>query len=240
MFSDPYLNQIQISLNQYMNSMSPEDVNRMQQIVNKVHGYGTVKQFSFFNAVMAKFRIRKVLLVGVYMGRDASFILNAANHLNIDLNFTGVDKFSDDFCEDWPEEMKGKSWSEAGFGTCPNIEATLENLSSVGFDNVNLIKQRDEDYLSRCQEVYDLIYLDTSHDYETVLRQLNQVENLIHPNTIIAGDDYSDRDTWGVIKAVKENTTEHGVHMDWVWYTSAANLSPNKRKMRRHFPDLVE
>ncbi|MGC6508523.1 MAG: class I SAM-dependent methyltransferase [Myxococcota bacterium] len=235
---EPYLREIHQTLHGIGN-VSEADIARMSNIVNQVPGYGNIKQFCFFNRLLTSFPIRKVLLIGVYRGRDASFILDAARHHGIEVALTGVDKFSDDFCEDWPEEKRSQNWAEAGFGVAPSIEETRRHLAQVGFEDVTLIKSNDEQFLASCQDTYDLIYLDTAHDYQTVLRQIYQVQDLLHPNTIISGDDYSDKDTWGVIKAVKENTIEHSVFMDWIWFTTAANISPKKRSVRRHFPHLI-
>ena len=83
---------------------------------------------------------------------------------------------------------------------------------------------RDDIFLDQDDQQYDFIYIDTSHDYETVQRQLRQVRRLSHEHTIISGDDYSDSGTWGVKKAVIECTQEHGLFLNWVWYTFAKHL----------------
>ena len=236
----PYLQQVHDILHIGGSQLSVEDVSRMKAITTTVPGYGDFLQFCFFNRLISSLPIRKVLLIGVYRGRDACFILDAARHHNVDIQFIGVDKFSDDFCEDWSDNKRDLKWEEAGYGTAPNIEETRRHLQMNGFENVNLVKSKDEDYLSSCNEVFDLIYIDTAHDYKTVLRQIYQVEPLIHTNTIVCGDDYSDeRERWGVVKAVKENTSQHSVFADWIWFTTAAGVSPNRRAIKKHFPHLL-
>ena len=150
--------------------------------------------------------------------------MDAARAYDIEIDFTGVDKFSDDFCEDWPEEDKSKNWEDAGFGVAPNIDETRRHLLCVGFSDVNLVKMHDATFMAQDNNIYDFIYIDTSHDYETVQRQIRQVKRLCHDNTIVSGDDYSDNGTWGVPKAVRDETKEHGLFLNWIWYTLGKNL----------------
>lgn len=238
--SDPYLISLSNEISEYVRNLGPGDRQTMEKITEIVPGYGGFRHYAFFNAIIDIVKPKKVLLIGVYRGRDACFILESARKAGVEISLTGVDKFSDDFCEDWPEEKLKLSWEDAGFGTAPNIEESRNHISSAGYDHFELIQKHDDQFLAACTEVYDLIYIDTSHDYQTVLRQIYQVRTLLHSNTIIAGDDYSDHDTWGVIKAVKENTTEHVVFDNWIWYTSAVHIDPNMRSIRRHFKNLVK
>ena len=223
--SDPELLNMAQSLDEYRMEMSVSSLQRLLQIISCVPGYGKLKQFAFFNCMISKYKPKKVLLIGVYKGRDSSFILDASRNYGVDISFTGVDKFSDDFCADWPQEDQSKTWEDAGFGPAPSIEEARKNLSNVGFPNVHLIKSHDEEFLAQDDQKYDLIYIDTSHDYETVRRQLHQVRRLSHENTIISGDDYSDHGTWGVKRAVIDGTKEHGLFLNWVWYTFAKHIN---------------
>ena len=218
-------------LEDYYQRFDFSSLHRMSAIVNKIPGYGTIKQFSFFNFIISQIQPKRILLIGVYRGRDTCFLLEAARHHQLEINFTGVDKFSDDFCDDWPEELKQKTWEQAGFGTAPSIEDTKQNLCKFGFNDVNLIEMRDEEFLSTDTNIYDFIYLDTSHDYNSVRRQIKKALRLSHPNTIISGDDYSDAGTWGVKKAVEEGTFEHGLYLDWIWYVHAKNCVDYQSKI---------
>jgi predicted O-methyltransferase YrrM len=75
--------------------------------------------------------------------------------------------------------------------------------------DVRLIQQQHETFLTTCQEAYDLIYIDTSHDYETVRRQLAQARPLVAEGGLLAGDDYSDEGKWGVPQALHDSAPGH-------------------------------
>jgi hypothetical protein len=92
---------------------------------------------------------------------------------------------------------------------------------------VHLIRQHDSAFLAGSRARYDLIYLDTSHDYETVIRQMRQAALLLSPNGIMAGDDYSDAGTWGVCRAVSEAAPGHAVFGGWIWIATQDELAPD-------------
>ena len=91
-------------------------------------------------------------------------------------------------------------------------------MTRLGFsDNVMLIKQRDEAFLASCSQCFDAIYIDTSHDYETVARQVRQTVGLLNEDGLLCGDDYSDQGTWGVKRAISEFAPGHVVFSNWIW-----------------------
>jgi hypothetical protein len=52
-----------------------------------------------------------VLILGVYFGHDIVFMLDASRRAGCRIEITGVDKFSDDACADWPEALRDRSWA---------------------------------------------------------------------------------------------------------------------------------
>ena len=89
-------------------------------------------------------------------------------------------------------------------------------------NEIIIIKSDDTRYLNfliKKKEKFDLIYIDTSHDFKTVFRQIKQSKKIISKNGIISGDDYSDHGTWGVKKAVASSFKCHYVFEDRIWYT---------------------
>ena len=200
-------------------------------IASKVPGWSRLNHYLFFRSMVEATDIQCVLIVGVYHGRDICFLLDARNkfaefhHLAIH----GVDKFNDTECADWLPTAKGKTWEENQYGPPPTIKAAAENicphLRRKG--EVKLIQQPDEDYLATTENKFDLIYLDSSHDYETVARQLVQVRRLCAgASTIIAGDDFNDEGTFGVKKAVTEAFGAVATLGGLIWFTDAAHFVP--------------
>jgi hypothetical protein len=198
--------------------LSPDDARRMEQIRQAVPGYSEKAHYAFFKQLLSCASIGRLLILGVYMGRDIAYLLDIARGLGRPLHVVGVDKFSDDCCEDWPQDRRPLNWQQAGFGTPPSLEAAKANLAGLGFaDSVTLHKARDEVFLTSCSERFDAIYIDTSHDYTTVARQIRQIAGLLTEDGLLCGDDYSDQGTWGVKRAVNEFIPGHLIFANWIW-----------------------
>jgi len=199
-------------------ALSAEQVRRAEAICAAVPGFTDKRHYAFFKHLLASGPIKKLLIVGVYAGRDVAFALDAARELRHPFHVVGVDKFSDEYCDDWPEQSRALNWQQAGFGPAPSLEAAKANLERLGFaHDATLCKQRDEEFLGSCRERFDAIYLDTSHDYATVVRQIRQAVGLLTEDGILCGDDYSDQGTWGVKRAVSELVPGHLVFANWIW-----------------------
>jgi hypothetical protein len=198
--------------------MSPEDNRRMEGIRQIIPGYSEGLHYAFFKHLLSCATIKRLLILGVYHGRDVAYLMDIARALCRPLQVVGVDKFSDDYCEDWPKERQSLNWQQAGFGTSPSFEAAQAHLARLGFsEDVTLIKQHDEVFLASCADRFDAIYIDTSHDYGTVARQIRQTVGLLTEDGLLCGDDYSDQGTWGVKRALSEFVPGHVVFANWIW-----------------------
>lgn len=198
---------------------------RVQHIATTVNGWSGLNHYLFFKSVFAACDFKTVLMLGVYNGRDISFLCDAAKEK--ELQIVGVDKFSDTPCADWPEDKKVLSWTQAGFGDSPSVEIAQKNIErhATPKHQFRLIVSDDEPWLESVQGSFDFIYLDTSHDKQTVLRQLRQIKKLCAHHTIIAGDDYENIvSTWGVKEAVSESFKRHHVLADTIWFANAEDL----------------
>jgi hypothetical protein len=206
--------------------ISQKDQEDFQEISAAVEGYSRVfPHYFFFKTILKAFKPSSILVLGVYMGRDICLLSRLAERYIPEktIRIVGVDKFSDTPCDDWTQDQKQQhGWKEAGFGKFPEFELAKSNVKNHATQNVELIRAHDQHFLSECSERFDFIYIDTSHDYETVARQLRQVKHCTKGLSIVAGDDYSDQNTWGVIKAVKENTSWHAAFQGWIWVTQRA------------------
>lgn len=214
--------------------MSNEEIAaRVEAINSKIPGWSGVAQYSFFKDVLANMASDKsgspisVLILGVYLGRDVSYLCDVGNSLGIGhrMNITGVDKFDHNPCADWPEEKRGKTWEEAFGCPPPCLVKAFDNISSfIGSVSVNLIKSDDGLFLAATKQRYDFIYVDTSHDYTTVKRQFLQIARVCNGDAFIAGDDYSDDYGWGVRKAVGDGFKWHHVVSNWIWFSHRSAL----------------
>lgn len=199
----------------------PLDLSVKDQIDRVCRGWSGEKHWTWQQQLLAKLPgLRTICMLGVYMGRDVAYM---AAHLAAlrepPFHITAVDLFSDQPCADWPEEKRGLSWEQAGFGNAPQLEAVRQNLDTLGLGkHVTLVRQDASAFLRASSETFDLIYIDTSHDYattrDTILAALPRVGEL----GILAGDDFSDEGTWGVKKAVTELCPQVRVYQDWIWF----------------------
>jgi len=141
-------------------ALSAEQARRADAICTAVPGFTDKRHYAFFKHLLASGPIEKLLILGVYAGRDVAFALDAAGELGRTLRVVGVDKFSDEYCDDWPEERRTLSWQQAGFGPAPSLETAKANLERLGFAReLTLYKERDEVFLGACRERFDCIYL---------------------------------------------------------------------------------
>src|SRR5215472_15219122 len=139
-------------------ALSAEQARRADAICAAVPGFTDKRHYAFFKHLLASGPIEKLLILGVYAGRDVAFALDAARELGRPLHVVGVDKFSDEYCDDWPEQSRALNWQQAGFGRAPSFESAKANLERLGFAGEPiLLKQRDEEFLGSCCERFDAI-----------------------------------------------------------------------------------
>jgi hypothetical protein len=200
-------------LQQYLGRISP--------ICEKIRGWSNVSHYMFFKSWLDAFpAARSFLIVGVYLGRDISFLLDAAG--DRPLRVVGVDKFNAEPCDDWPAEKRGMTWEQAFNCPPPSRTQAVQNIGAKPWHDVTLIEADDKEWLEKDSGTYDIIFLDASHDYASIARQIKQVRKLCHENTIVSGDDYANvQPGWGVTEAVTEAFNFH-YHIDYrIWFAGA-------------------
>jgi hypothetical protein len=129
----------------------------------------------------------------------------------------GVDLFSGEPCADWTPEQRAKgSWEDNGFGPGPSEEAAKKNAP-----NALIIKADSISAMEKLGIKVDLVYLDTSHDYETVKREIIAAMRILATGGVIAGDDYHEPNThWGVDRAVSEMLPRHVALWNRIWISA--------------------
>jgi hypothetical protein len=199
------------------------DEDKVCEINARIPGWSDMRQYSFFKDVLRDKHIGSILVVGVYHGRDIAYILRilADDHPGRTVRIVGVDRFLDAPCADWSKDMLDQGcWKRAlGGFPAPVFESAKANTASP---MVEIIQSDDEKYLAETQESFDVVYLDTAHDYATVKRQLGQVRRVC--DVLICGDDYAHMPMWGVVQAVGESFFSYCVHSNHVWHSEIVNL----------------
>lgn len=202
--------------------------------VRSVQGWSNQKHIRFFTDRLAELASTcpnpvRILILGVYQGQDICIIRDIAERLHPAHQFeiVGVDKFNDEPCDDWPAEKRGMTWQQAFGCSPPCIDKAYQNIGPL-LKNVDcvLYPMTDELFLTTEGEgLFDMAYLDTAHDYATVRRQLRQIKtHLRTDSSIVAGDDYTDKDGWGVKQAVSEGLKYYKVADGRIWFGTKKEL----------------
>ena len=191
--------------------------------INRVcRGYSTPIHWRFYKFILSSYRPEKILVAGVYCGRDIAYICALAKELGVPASITGVDLFADVPMADWRPEQRNLSWEAAGYGQSPSLERTRRNLESLSF-NATLVQGDAIAFCQNSPDKYDFIYIDTSHDYYTTRETIRAALNCRSDKGVLGGDDYLDFATWGVKSAVSEMLPQHQTYcMDFLWFAEQA------------------
>lgn len=141
----------------------------------------------------------KFVEVGVYLGRTAAFMaVEIINRGLKNVRFDAIDNFQGVWTVNDPYAAQAM------------YEACIENLRPVR-NQVNLIKGESLDIVSNYEDnSLDFVFIDASHDYDSVMADLEAWYPKVKNGGLFAGDDYMQN--WpGVIKAVDEFSNKHGV-----------------------------
>lgn len=125
---------------------------------------------------------KSVLEVGSYCGRSTVCLARTARTV------TAVDTFD------------GRGTAAEG-DTLGTFRANLERYGVA--DKVTAVRGASAEVLPDLPPVYDLAFIDGSHDYESVKADAANAARCLRPGGVIAFHDYSDRDP-GVVKLVDE------------------------------------
>lgn len=133
-----------------------------------------------------------IVEVGVYKGRMTALICDMLSESGIISDYHCVDHFLGS------EEHERKDYY-------PEFEANILPLA-LAFEGVDITVHRDDSVVvastfetASC----DIVYIDASHDYESVKKDIEAWVRVVKPNGFLCGDDYMAG--WpGVVKAVDE------------------------------------
>jgi Methyltransferase domain len=195
-------------------------------IYRACRGYSTARQWKFFRSVLRDSNKGSICVLGVYFGRDIASISWLLRRRGGNYDIVGVDLFADVPGTDWPEEKRGLSWQQAGFGPAPNRDIVRHTLHELDLaENVELVSDSAQHFLSTTNRKFDFIYLDVAHDYKTTRQCIELALTRLNPDGVIAGDDFSNAGTWGVAKAVAEFFPQTRLFGQSIWWVYPAQQS---------------
>jgi len=122
--------------------------------------------------------------IGVYIGGFSEYIVNRSKPKELHLIDT------------WPSEQLFYCF----------LQTYIHKLLNKG-TNIVALRSSIEDAFSDKKVVenyFDWIYLDTSHDYESTVNQLEMCRIIVKKGGLLTGDDYDSKHWPGVVQAVDE------------------------------------
>lgn len=205
-------------------TLTMAEVERCHAICGRIRGWSDAKQYGFFKMLL-QLPVKRVLVLGVYHGRDIAFILDllAVHYPGRDIKIVGVDRFTADPCADWAATNKVRTWEEEAKAPPPSFETAVENTKDP---RVEIIRSDDFTFMDSTDKKFDAVYFDTSHDFNTLVRQLRQAPRICAEGAILCGDDFSNQYTWGVKAAVEQKFQLHLVFAEWIWVSGLELLKP--------------
>jgi predicted O-methyltransferase YrrM len=168
------------------------------------------------------------LEIGVFTGvtaRNVCELLSLIN--NNDFSYYGIDLF-EDYKEAISKEFIPKFLSENQNFSNPLksfvynflLKEKLNSLSSVSNflkkfkSNIKLIKGNSLEILPKIDlKMFDMIFVDGGHSYETVKYELGYILKNIKNNCLVVCDDYTLLETPGVKKAIDEAIVEYSYNL---------------------------
>ena len=172
----------------------------MEHFYEKIDGWSTMNfQGILLQKVLDILNTDKLNFaeIGVYKGRSTALFNVELINRNIEYNFYAIDHFMG---------------SEEHDNTIDYYSIALQNLQPI-INKINLIKNDSISESKNYQDNYfDIVYIDASHDYESVKNDILHWLPKVKTGGIICGDDY-EMGWIGVMHAVDEvfqNVSVHG------------------------------
>jgi hypothetical protein len=179
---------------------------------------------SIFEEAVKKYKDPTIIEVGSWKGLSATTMAKICKKLDIAPKIVCIDTWlgSREFWLSDATDDMGLNFVN-GY---PSIFYTFtKNVKSLGHHDCIYPIPCCSDQGSQIQRHYDImadmIYVDASHDYKSVHRDLTYFWNNLKSGGIMFGDDYNGNSWPGVVRAVNEFATEMNVHVyvsNGVWY----------------------
>ena len=155
----------------------------MDHFFENIEGWSSYKdQGCLINLILYELQIKndlKIVEIGVYKGRGTAMWNVELINKQLDYEYYAIDNF------EGSEEHK--IW-----GNVPKFEDAFSNLSPV-IDKIKLIQSDSiEASMTFGNGYFDIIYIDASHDYEAVKKDILAWLPKLKKNGIICGDDDDD------------------------------------------------
>jgi predicted O-methyltransferase YrrM len=180
-----------------------------KDMVSSVYGHFSSEDARAYRAIVRTIRNGAIAELGVYMGRSATTIAPICKENECRL-----------YCVDsWNEVPGHKEWRQGSYDE-PMVEFN-KNIAAIGCQDIveairmntnaaaELVKQRGL--------LFDLVFIDASHEYADVKKDIAMWSPLVKPGGFIMGHDYCDR--WESVRQAVDESFDGKAHLisGWVW-----------------------
>jgi predicted O-methyltransferase YrrM len=138
-----------------------------------------------------KIKFVNILEIGVYAGENTLFMAKILGEMNIKFEVTCVDPWrSCNLAHDQSYNFYYKKFND-GLDHGKVFNLFKYNLKCFGIKKkVKIIKKISKLFLLKNNQIFDLIFIDGSHDYKDVLFDIKYSKKFLKNGGIMVGDDY--------------------------------------------------
>ena len=140
--------------------------------------YFSTNAYYWKNIIKKYFKKFTYLEIGSWEGNSALFVLK-------NLNPTKV------ICVDVWEDEKLSQMQKRNYN---NFKINLDEFQ----EKMSMYKGSSDDYFSKCEEKFDVIYIDGAHETEQVYKDINNSWKVLNKNGLIICDDFFYGNLYGV------------------------------------------
>ena len=165
-----------------------------------------------YSEMVNKFDNALFVELGAAWGKSSAYMAVEIANSKKNIKFDVIDKWEDDNDSSLEEYLK-------------NIEPVRNYINPIKGYSIDIVNQYEDNSI-------DFLFIDASHTYEDVLRDIQLWHPKVKENGIIAGHDYNFGDFPGVPKAVNEYFTSDNIRVSkWSWIYDHTSLFPQKTEI---------
>ena len=149
----------------------------------------------FFRYIIGKTHPKKIIEVGSFVGYSAINMLNECQNNNLDTEIVCIDTWLGGIDHYLNEDKLFSKYFDIQKGISGIFDKFLENVSEHGYkDRVIPIPNTSScgyKILKNIDYQSDITYIDASHEYEDVIRDIQMFQNLTKKSGAIFGHDFN-------------------------------------------------
>lgn len=164
---------------------------------------GFLDHFEVYDLALQRTDVGHFVEIGTYKGRSAAYLGVEIHNFRKNIKVDTIDHYS--------ESLDQSANSTGAYEiVAENLKPVSHIVNAISMDSITAAKDYKDNSL-------DLVYIDASHDYESVKNEILTWLPKVKKGGIIAGDDYG----WEGVKGAVTDTLPEAIaigHADSNWY----------------------